>query len=90
MLPPKPNGYIWHPFNDLTISLMTPSKYLSTALLTLCMLNAAAQSGGTDPVLMTVDGQPVTRGEFEAIYKKNNKEVVVTQQALDELSLIHI
>lgn len=80
----RANGYIWHPFNDLILSLMTPAKYLSTALLSLCMLNAAAQSGGTDPVLMTVDGQPVTRAEFEAIYKKNNKEVVVTREALDE------
>lgn len=40
--------------------------------------------GPADPVLMTVDGQPVTRSEFEAIYKKNNKDVAVTQQALDE------
>lgn len=37
-----------------------------------------------DPVLMTVDGQPVTRGEFEAIYKKNNKDAPVTREALDE------
>ena len=62
---------------------MTPMKFLSAALLTVSMLNAAAQ-GGTDPVLMTVDGQPVTRGEFEAIYKKNNKEAAVTHTALDE------
>ena len=43
-----------------------------------------AQSGPTDPVLMTVDGRPVTRGEFEAIYKKNNKDAPVTPEALDE------
>ena len=53
--------------------------------------NATAQKGGAgtnadqnDPVLMTVDGVPVTKGEFEAIYKKNNKEVKVTKEALDE------
>ena len=33
---------------------------------------------------MTVDGKPVTRGEFEAIYKKNNKDASVTKEALDE------
>ncbi|MEO8066885.1 MAG: peptidylprolyl isomerase [Flavobacteriales bacterium] len=37
-----------------------------------------------DPVLMTVDGKPVTRSEFEAIYKKNNKDAAVTKEALDE------
>lgn len=48
------------------------------------MLVAMAQATGDDPVLMTVDGQPVLRSEFEAIYKKNNKEAPVTQEALDE------
>ncbi|MBL0044059.1 MAG: peptidylprolyl isomerase [Flavobacteriales bacterium] len=37
-----------------------------------------------DPVLMTVDGKPVTRSEFEAIYKKNNKDAAVTKEALNE------
>lgn len=46
--------------------------------------SVVAQSGGTDPVLMTVDGRPVTRGEFEAIYKKNNKDAQVDRKALDE------
>lgn len=46
-------------------------------------LSATAQTG-TDPVLMTVDGQAVTRSEFEAIYKKNNKDAPVTREALDE------
>lgn len=45
---------------------------------------AAAQNSDADPVLMTVDGGAVTRGEFEAIYKKNNKEAAVTREALDE------
>ena len=44
----------------------------------------AAQDGVADPVVMTVDGKPVSRTEFEAIYKKNNKDAAVTQQALDE------
>jgi peptidyl-prolyl cis-trans isomerase SurA len=37
-----------------------------------------------DPTLMTVAGQPVTRSEFESIYKKNNKDAPVTKEALDE------
>lgn len=52
------------------------------ALFTLCGMMAFSQSN--DPVLMRVDGRPVTRSEFEAIYKKNNKDVSVTKEALDE------
>ena len=84
MLPPKPNGYIWHPFNDLILRRMTPKKLLAAAFCGLCITNANAQNGSADPVLMTVDRQPVTRAEFEAIYKKNNKEASVTKEALDE------
>ena len=47
-----------------------------TSLTALCQVD--------DPVLLTVDGQPVTRSEFEAIYKKNNKDAPVTQEALNE------
>ena len=45
---------------------------------------AIAQTAASDPVLMTVDGVAVPRSEFEAIYKKNNKEAPVTKEALDE------
>ncbi|MBK8228162.1 MAG: peptidylprolyl isomerase [Flavobacteriales bacterium] len=63
---------------------MTPKKLLAAAFCGLCITYANAQNGSTDPVLMTVDRQPVTRAEFEAIYKKNNKEASVTKEALDE------
>lgn len=59
-------------------------RILSSAALGMMFLGVMAQAAGDDPTLMTVDGQPVLRSEFEAIYKKNNKEVSVTQEALDE------
>lgn len=66
-------------------------KQLTAATLLVCGLSAAAQKDPVkvappppDPVLMTVDGKPVTRSEFEAIYKKNNKDAAVTKEALDE------
>jgi len=38
-----------------------------------------------DPVLMTVGGDPVTKGEFESIYRKNNqKETKSDRKALEE------
>lgn len=39
---------------------------------------------GDDPVLMTIDGQPVYQSEFEYIFKKNNRDAVVTKESLDE------
>jgi peptidyl-prolyl cis-trans isomerase SurA len=59
-------------------------RTLIGAALTILTLGAWAQSDTADPVLMTVDGQPVLRSEFESIYKKNNKDAPVTKQALDE------
>ena len=47
-------------------------------------ISANAQTSSSDPTLMTVDGQPVSRSEFESIYKKNNKDAPVTKEALDE------
>lgn len=55
-----------------------------TMLFVAVSFGALAQGGSSDPVLMTVDGIPVTRGEFEAIYKKNNKDAPVGSEALDE------
>ncbi len=38
----------------------------------------------TDPVLMTIDDRAISRSEFEAIYKKNNRDSSITQEDLDE------
>lgn len=57
---------------------------LLAAVFGMISLGLMAQAKPGDPVLMTVDGQPVLRSEFEAIYKKNNKDAPVTKAALDE------
>ncbi len=38
----------------------------------------------TDPVIMTVNGQPVLRSEFEYSYNKNNSEGVIDKKTVDE------
>lgn len=43
-----------------------------------------------DPVLLTVDGQDVTLSEFEAVYKKNNRDEVVDQNDLKEYLELYI
>jgi peptidyl-prolyl cis-trans isomerase SurA len=59
-------------------------RILLGATVCLLALSSRAQTAAADPVLMSVDGKPVLRSEFESIYKKNNKDAPVTKQALDE------
>ncbi len=37
-----------------------------------------------DPVLLTIDNDPVTKSEFEAIFRKNNRDSLITKADLDE------
>ncbi|MEZ4756827.1 MAG: peptidylprolyl isomerase [Flavobacteriales bacterium] len=60
------------------------SKFVFGASVFMLASLSFAQAQVSDPVLMTVDGAPVLRSEFEAIYKKNNKDASVTREALDE------
>lgn len=45
---------------------------------------AMAQPKAADPVIMTVNGVPVTRSEFEYSYNKNNSEGVIDKKTVDE------
>jgi peptidyl-prolyl cis-trans isomerase SurA len=46
------------------------NKYVMTLAAALFTCGLAAQT--SDPVLLTIDGKPVTKSEFEAVYRKNN------------------
>ncbi len=37
-----------------------------------------------DPILLKIDDKEVTRSEFETIFKKNNKDTLITKEDLDE------
>lgn len=39
---------------------------------------------GSEQVLMSIDDKEITKEEFEAIYKKNNRDSVITKEDLDE------
>ena len=43
-----------------------------------------SQSQAEDPVIMTVNGQPVPRSEFEYSYNKNNSEGVIDKKSVEE------
>jgi peptidyl-prolyl cis-trans isomerase SurA len=53
------------------------------AVLMCCPLFAAAQSQ-SDPVVMSINGEPVLRSEFEYSYNKNNSEGVIDKKTVDE------
>ena len=51
------------------------------AALTVCGTMGAQTD---DPVVMVVNGEPVTRSEFEYSFNKNNSEGVIDKKSVDE------
>lgn len=54
--------------------------YMIAALL----MVAGAATAQNDPTVMTINGQPVSRSEFEYSYNKNNAEGVIDKKTVDE------
>ena len=86
-------------FTSTHISYMKPF-----ALMAALLIQAATALAQTDPTIMTINGKPVSRSEFEYSYNKNNSETVVDKKSVADyvdlfinyklkvlaLSLIHI
>lgn len=47
-------------------------------------LIGAMQISAQDEILMTINGEPVTKAEFEYIYNKNNSDNAIDKKTLDE------
>lgn len=58
-------------------------SFVIAAAAMLAGLNVMAQAAD-DPVLMTINGQAVTRSEFEYSYNKNNSDAVVDKKSVDD------
>ena len=58
-------------------------KILTSCALCLSAAFASAQQA-TDPVVMTIAGEPVTRSEFEYNFNKNNTDAVVDKKSVRE------
>lgn len=56
--------------------------FLATFGFAMAALPIMAQSN--DPIVMTINGEDVTRSEFEYSYNKNNTDLVVDKASLDE------
>ena len=48
-----------------------------------CLMSTAAVAQ-TDPIIMTINGMPVPRSEFEYSYNKNNGADVIDKKSVDE------
>lgn len=57
---------------------------MSRLILLVVMMGLTAAMAQKDPVLMTVDGDPVLRSEFEAIFRKNYDKERVERKDLEE------
>lgn len=65
--------------------MINMKKYILAALLFIAAVPfAAAAPQKDDPVIMTVNGQPVLRSEFEYSYNKNNSEGVIDKKSVEE------
>ena len=53
------------------------------SIMFLCVV-AVAAFAQNDPVVMTINGVPVTRSEFEYSYNKNNSEGVIDKKSVEE------
>ncbi|HEX4886546.1 MAG TPA: peptidylprolyl isomerase [Luteibaculaceae bacterium] len=56
-------------------------KFSSVSVL---LVSLSLSAAGYAQTLMTVDQRPVSKSEFEAIYKKNNREASTSKEALDD------
>lgn len=73
---------------------MKQISFIATLFLSFVVLSVAApiaacaaalpQSTQDDPVILTVNGKPVLRSEFEYSYNKNNSEGVIDKKTIDE------
>ncbi|MBF1461396.1 MAG: peptidylprolyl isomerase, partial [Prevotella pallens] len=53
-------------------------------ILSALLLSTTMAYGQTDPTIMTINGQPVSRSEFEYSYNKNNADGVIDKKSVDE------
>ena len=54
------------------------------ALLSAMLLSGSIAFAQTDPTVMTINGQPVSRSEFEYSYNKNNSEGVIDKKSVND------
>jgi peptidyl-prolyl cis-trans isomerase SurA len=69
---------------------MSKQFLLRMAVCALVLSGQKAMAQGNDPVLLTVDGQDIRMSEFEAVYRKNNRENQITPEDAKEYLDLYI
>ena len=54
------------------------------------MLISTAANAQTDPVIMSINGEPVLKSEFEYSYNKNNSEGVIDKKNVEEYTELFV
>lgn len=65
-------------------------KKLAILSFALCVAVNGLFAQQKEAIVLSIDGQGVTLEEFENIFKKNNRDSVITQQSLDEYMQLYI
>ncbi len=63
---------------------MNKKTLLASAMVMLCAAVPAIQAADEDPVIMTINGKPILRSEFEYSYNKNNGADVIDHKTVEE------
>lgn len=64
---------------------MNKKTFLSIAVALLCQTAATnCMAADNDPVIMTINGKPILRSEFEYSYNKNNGKEVIDHKTVEE------
>ncbi len=63
---------------------------MKKTIMSLLLCCSATAYADTDPVVMHINGQPVTRSEFEYNYNKNNSEDVLDKKDVEEYAQLFI
>jgi peptidyl-prolyl cis-trans isomerase SurA len=71
-------------------TIMSKTLLKAAAFCALILGSSTAWAQDKDPVLLTVDGQNISLSEFEAVYRKNNRETNVDPQDVKEYLDLYI
>ena len=69
---------------NMQIEIPQSYKSLGVLFIICSLIFSPAGAQGNDPVIMTVNGQPVLRSDFEYSYNKNNSEGVIDKKSVEE------
>ena len=81
---PTPVNLLPHNHQPHNIQVMNKKTIMASALAMLCLSIPALSMEDEDPIIMTINGKPIQRSEFEYSYNKNNGDDVIDHKTVEE------